>query len=285
MTGFDVLFAAAGNLYLLLALAGIGVALWMGKTWVRKLTYAALVLAVFIAPIAPEIYRTVEYRSKLAKARALFEERCKTAGEKIYKTVDNVEGVLLVKIRPDKINFSEQYVMDDPYGQENSGGDGYIRSFLAGRVDAHWLTDKTTKGAYLFVEVVDPASTNITQYTAKNVNKDGRNKLLLNSDVSSPQGAKYVVDWQDESTKTDRDNWIACGSITVLDIGSKEVLGKRIGCMFDMGMGDTSGGRSPWAYARNTACPTPRKTPDGRAIFDPIDRNFVEKTLKPKTER
>lgn len=59
MTGFDFLFAAAGNLYLLLALVGICAAFWMGKTWARKLTCAALVLALSIAPIAPEIYRTV----------------------------------------------------------------------------------------------------------------------------------------------------------------------------------------------------------------------------------
>lgn len=32
MSGFDVLFAAAGNLYWLLALAGVCAAFWFGKT-------------------------------------------------------------------------------------------------------------------------------------------------------------------------------------------------------------------------------------------------------------
>ena len=35
------------------------------------------------------------------KARALYEEKCKTvAGEKIYRTVPDVEGIVLLKVRP-----------------------------------------------------------------------------------------------------------------------------------------------------------------------------------------
>jgi hypothetical protein len=51
--------------------------------------------------------------------------------------------------------------------------------------------------------------------------------------------------------------------------------------MFDTGMGSKGGGRSPWAFARDHACPAPRMTPDERAIFEPVDRNFVEKVLQP----
>ena len=36
LTGLDVVFAAAGNLYLLLALAGVCLALWNGTTWPRS---------------------------------------------------------------------------------------------------------------------------------------------------------------------------------------------------------------------------------------------------------
>lgn len=285
------LLQAAGIGFLLLALIGIGLALWLPKKWWGKLL---AVLAVGFVTAIP-IYKAVQdnhqqqvvvddYKERLAKAQALFEERCKTAGEKIYKTVDDVDGVLLIKVRPDKINFAEQRVMDDPYGQENSGGDGYIRSFLAGKSDAYWLTDKTIKGAFQFVEVIDTSSQNITRYTAEITTKSGTERLSLRSNVESRQEARYAVDWQDESTPTDRDNWIACGSVMVLDSTNKEILGKRTGCMLDTGLGDTSGGRSPWAYARDSACPAPRKTPDGRAIFDPIDRNFVEKVLRPNTK-
>lgn len=286
------LLSAIGWGYLIIVLIVLGLVLWLIKGKVAKI--AAFLLVLGLASILPiqgyqEYVKEKEaadaYRARLAKAQALFDDRCKTVGEKIYKAVDNVEGVLLMKVRPSKINLSEQYSMDDPYGQENSGGNGYIRSFLAGRADAYWLTDKNTTGAYLFTEIVDPESKKVIRYTLTSTNKDGVDKLILNNQASSQAGARYAIDWRDESTQIDRDNWIACGSVTVIDTSNKEILGKRAGCMFDVGMGDTSGGRSPWAYARDTACPAPRKTPDGRAIFDPTDRNFVEKVLKPITKK
>ena len=57
----------------------------------------------------------------------MFQERCKTAGEKIHRTVENVDGILLMKIRPIKTDFSNQFVLDDPY-VDDTGGDGYIRT-------------------------------------------------------------------------------------------------------------------------------------------------------------
>ena len=61
-------------------------------------------------------------QERLAKAEAMFQERCKTAGEKIYRTVENVEGIFLLKLRPDGINYGNQFVMDDPYGRDLGGG-------------------------------------------------------------------------------------------------------------------------------------------------------------------
>lgn len=49
--------------------------------------------------------------ARLAKAEATFAERCKKAGEFIHRTVDDVEGVFLMKIRPDGINYGDQLRM------------------------------------------------------------------------------------------------------------------------------------------------------------------------------
>lgn len=282
------ILAAVGWGYVIVSLIAIALALWLPKGKGSKVVATLIVLG--IASIFPiqglqgymkEKDAAEAYQEKLAQAQALFAERCKTAGERIYRTVENVEGVFLMKIRPDKINFSEQYLLDDPYGQQNWRGEGYVEEFLAGRADAYWLTDKTTKSAYRFVEVVDRATQKVLTYTFISAGKEHQNKLHLVSLDKLERTARFAVDWQDESTRADRDSWIACGSVSVLDIDTKEILGKRTGCMLDVGVGATSGGRSPWAFARDTACPASRKTPDGRAIFDPVDRNFVEKVLKP----
>ncbi|NCT84577.1 MAG: hypothetical protein GXC94_15615 [Comamonadaceae bacterium] len=43
--------------------------------------------------------REAAYREKYAKAKALFEERCKAAGVVIKRTVKDVDGIELTKIR------------------------------------------------------------------------------------------------------------------------------------------------------------------------------------------
>src|SRR6218665_2453541 len=39
-------------------------------------------------------------QGQIGKGKALFDERCKTAGAKVYKTVEDVEGVLLQEVWP-----------------------------------------------------------------------------------------------------------------------------------------------------------------------------------------
>jgi hypothetical protein len=264
MSGFDSLFAAAGNLYLLLAFAGICAALWFGKTQTRKLVYAALVLALFIAPIVPSIYRTIEYRSKLAKAQALFDERCKTAGEKIYKTVDNVEGMLLMRLRPEKINLSDQYAMDDPYGRD-FGGDEYLTSFLSGRNSNGTFSQQHMRGAFKFIETEDVKTQALQRFRGVLVPRTatGYFDIKLKEEPAETRLSKYGVTWADLSTKEDREQWIAGSQLQIVELATNKVIAERIGYMFDQGLGDQRDGRSPWAFAEYRACPAFDKSSGG----------------------
>ena len=82
----------------------------------RQLSWLALILLAACATTggAQSGPSREERAARLAKAEAMLAERCKTAGEKIHRTVDNVEGVLLMKLRPERINREDQFVMDDP---------------------------------------------------------------------------------------------------------------------------------------------------------------------------
>ena len=113
---------------------------------------------------------------EMAKAgKAYFEEKCRTvAGEKIYRTVPDVEGVLLMKVRPAR----SQTELEDPMWPGaafaiESYEDSYIKSFLgyehaAGRPDGragvitkehrgYIDSDKRPGGrpGYRFVDVMD----------------------------------------------------------------------------------------------------------------------------------
>jgi len=65
----------------------------------------------------------------------MFQERCKRAGESTYKTVHDVDGIHLLKLRPREINYGDQLKLDDPYGRDLSDT-GYIESFLRGQYEA-----------------------------------------------------------------------------------------------------------------------------------------------------
>lgn len=60
-------------------------------------------------------------KHRLARAQAIFAQRCQTAGEKIYRTVKNVDGIFLLKLRPDRINHGDQFALTDPYGEDLIG--------------------------------------------------------------------------------------------------------------------------------------------------------------------
>lgn len=248
-------------------------------------------------------------QERLAKAEAMFQERCKTAGEKIYRTAENVEGVLLIKIRPRK-NYGDQFQLDDPYGHDSSE-DEYIKSFLYGRDSKGSLAplDRATRRGYQYVEVVDPADGNRYRYTGsvKPIGKKNSNapniqaELKRNPDFDlnnydfvldkiSATGdyARYGVTYDDISTYEEREYWIAGSSLKVVDLATNEIMAERIGYMMDRGQGNTSGGRSPWLLAANHSCPSFFKQGSGvpAAFYQAGQtRNFVEKVLKLNSEK
>jgi len=79
-----------------------------------------------------EMQAKAEARQKeYLESKAIFEERCKSAGEKIYQTVENVEGITLLNVPED----SPQSSLNDPMweGAVFSWGEAeeeYVKKFL-----------------------------------------------------------------------------------------------------------------------------------------------------------
>lgn len=239
--------------------------------------------------------------SRLAKAEVMFAERCKKAGVSIIRTAENVEGIFLMKIRPDGINFGDQYRMDDPYGLD-VGGDGYIRAFLKGRNSKGDVSDlETVSNGYRYVEAIDEKDGKRYRYTgsrkvvgrkdatAPNIRRhlqlnpayDLNNYAFVLDKVLAPGSApRYGVTYDDISTREERDYWIAGSSLKVIDLQTNEVMAKRIGYMMDRGQGNNSGGRAAWPIAANNACPGFPKAPGGAFQLGQT-RDFVETVLKP----
>lgn len=233
-------------------------------------------------------WQVYQARKTLNAALVRFEMRCKSAGEKIAKTVDNVDGIFLMKIRPKKKNDLEpaQFKLDDPYGDDYEG-DAYIISFLQGRNESGRLIDKiTNRPGYQYVEAVDPTDRQRYRYIGyvdEPWKRDssylvGNGIFTLKKTTPIKPGPRYAVTYDDISTRKDRELWIAGSSLRIIDLENNEVIAERIGYMIDLGQGSKAGFRDPWAFAANHACPSfPRSDTTHQSQQT---RNFVEKVLK-----
>jgi len=251
----------------------------------KTLSKILLLLLLSLPLAAQSTEAPKDPKARQAKAFALYKQHCETAGEKIYKTVDNVEGLFLMKVRPDKINFSDQFAMDDPYGND-SGGDRYIMSFLFGKKDTEHFDNKSTQGGFRYVDAIDPKDGQRYRYTGyidqpwlrdKSYGEWVRRFALKKMPAPDKPTSRYGVTYDDISTREDREYWIAGSSLRVIDLQTNEVIAERIGYMIDWAQGSKAGGRSPWLLARNNACPRFYSTSGG----DIPARRFVEKVLRP----
>jgi hypothetical protein len=244
-----------------------------------------------------------------AKAAAMWRERCKTAGEKIYRTVDNVEGIYLMKIRT-TTNFDDQFKFDDPYGHDSTG-DMYLLNFLRGFHHQHNfppVPGNPPRLGYSYVEAQDPKDGQRYRYIGgikairkKDITAPGvqlelqRNpnydlniyEFVLDKVPALGSTPRYGVTYDDISTREEREYWIAGSSLKVIDLQNNEVIAERIGYMVDGAQGSKGGGRSPWLLAADNACPDfnrdrLRRVPGpGSSAQVGQTLDFVEKVLKP----
>ena len=267
----------------------------IGQTTMRWLTVALLSASFTACSHAGE---PTSPKDRLAKAQAMFAERCKTAGEKIVRTVDNVEGIYVLKLRPVGASYANQFALTDPYGDDLLG-DGYLESFLQGsyqpgvkrRVVPGW----PPRIGYQFVEAIDPKDGKRYHYTGRleepwQYNKaylKGHIRFLMDKTPATGEPPRYGVTYDDISTHEEREYWIAGSSLKVIDLQTNEVIAERVGYMVDPGQGARGGGRAPWQMAADHACPdfhrfahpvvvTPGSSEQARQAQD-----FVEKVLKP----
>ena len=277
----------------------------------KRMTIFTLIIGALLATAtAPASAQAVDPKARLQTAEKMFTERCKKAGEFIYRTAENVEGIFLMKIRPEKQNYSDQFAMDDPYGRD-LGGNGYVLTFVRGSYQAQ------TKGTpypgspprlgYRYVEAIDPQDGKRYRYTgsmkvvgrksetAPNVQVElKRNpsydlniyEFGLDRTLASGPQPRYGVTYDDISTREERDYWIAGSSLKVIDLKTNEVMAERIGYMMDRGQGSkgAGSGRSPWLLAADNACPAfaPRHGSTAQP-YQSLD--FVEKVLQHKLDK
>jgi len=277
LTPFGSILSGIGWLYWLIALVCLWLAFTKPPHRTGKIISIAFVLIVFGSMPAYTGWHTYQARQKLNAAMAQFEMRCKTAGEKINRAVENVDGIVWMKWRPKGVNLSDQFKLDDPYGKDCSL-EGCILRLLRAREGAAQYPEaaKLHEGGYKFVETIDPRDGKRYRYTGVLTSMSGGTKeeftrhvedtgfgaepggsfLALRREPIAQFTARYGIAWDDISTHEDREQWVAGSLLEAIDLQTNEVIAKRVGYLIDKGLGNQAGFRSPWPMAQAWACPT-----------------------------
>jgi hypothetical protein len=256
--------------------------------WGRWRAFSGVLLGVALSACAapaptevdgsprPENMNRGELTEYVAKARALFAERCQKAGVRITRTVSGERGVFVMKLRPSS-DYDNEYALVDQYGDDFTG-DGYLRSFLKGFNDETLKIQPELKfpTGFDFVDAINPKDGLRYRYTAKTEVIRQRDRtapgviaalkedpnfdmnvygFLLRGTPTQEPAPRYGVTFDDISTKEDRDYWIAGSSLRVVDLQTNEVIAERIGYMQDPRLGAKGRGRAPWIFAASNACP------------------------------
>ncbi len=230
------------------------------------------------------------------RALQIMAERCRVAGEYIHSTVRDVDGIVLLKPRVPDLDFSDQYLMNDPYGRDGDGK-GYIVRFLRGESRQLGVAKEgePQRKGYKYVQARETDGSDWKNYTgavefsfdrARPQSPPSSRFVSFEEPIQLPT-ARYGVSYEDISTREDRDHWIAGSRLSVIDRFTGEVLAERVGYMVDMGFGSRVNGRRPWLHAADHACPSFDRFPGGEQRQKGFSMqfrqtaDFVEKVLLP----
>jgi hypothetical protein len=272
------LLRLAGAVVVALFIAGIVAALLVPRTGKRKAVWLAVLVVPVAAAVVSDGIESWQSSRRRQQAEEAFQEHCKTAGVRIYKKVQDVDGVLLMKRRPEDQSTSSQHA-PDPYGKD-LGGDAYAHTMLWGRDSLGYvLSTVETALGYHFVVMPNADGSGYTRFelTTKNARMDEW-KVAATPVTALP---RYGVSWEDISSAADRERWIAGSRLFVVDTQTGEVLAERIGWIFDRALGSDAGQRQPWLFAAAHACPPLPKLPNDFPYTLGQTRDFVERVLIP----
>jgi hypothetical protein len=270
LTPFGALLKGIGVIYWMLAAVGLWFALRGSAPWRVKLLRATPVVLLFGFIPGRMGGEEFQARRRLNTAMTLFQERCKSAGEKVDRIVENVDGIVWMRWRPSHVKSGDQFELDDPYGRDCGGEDcigTYLFDYAMVPSGAGGLSP-SNKRLFRYVDSIDPVAGERYRYT-----KASPSATLSKQKPASSDTPRYGVTWEDISTREDREHWIAGGALKIIDLQTQDVIAERIGYLLDPGQGSTAGFRDPWSWARSytRACP-------------PIAQHnhaFVAKVLKP----
>lgn len=275
--------------YLAVALICAAIAWKLASRLRTKIIGTLLVLGLFLSwPISDVVTTKLErsaFQKRYEVAAARFAERCKIAGEKIVRTVDDVDGIFVLKMRTTKDlgNGVEQMAPGAAFYHESTE-EFYLNSFLWFEEDdrkegerGQLNVKRTAFPGYQYLDYVDPTDGNSYRYrlvARSDANSPGGNRYVTERSIAAEVSPRYGVTFDDLVDPADREYWIAGSVVKIIDLQTNQEIARHTRFAFDSGLGEQAAHRAVWATPQY--CPSFRKT---GAIKT---RHFVDRVLIPR---
>ena len=165
-----------------------------------------------------------------------FEHLCKTeAGEFIYKTAENVEGLYMMRPREHANDYMQEhlYAMEDPYGYmdaESQDPEFFFVGPLRYKFFEHPLAPrKKPSWGKSFLDNSYFTAPSDRAYHERYLGSNGKDPLTMIKEFDSVRKARYGYTWRGIVRPHDREMGIAGGELIVLYMETGKVLGVRRG--------------------------------------------------------
>ena len=218
-----------------------------------------------------------EWRKRYEPAKARFDRLCQNAGEKIYRTADNVDGILLRKVRGDDEKYQDSFynplkdqMWEDAAVEGSPTRKSYIASFLPyymRNIHAYLNSD-----GYHYVDVLQKDNS-IVRYSGDwQITSD----QPFHTEFSPKHPARYAVTYENDVSWENRKHWIAGTTLKVIDTKTNELMAEKTMYVFVPALGYSKVEQNPNPWGRGERCPQEFGTHIEAA-------NFVNKVIKPSS--
>jgi len=246
------------------------------RLWVGLLIAVAVPYSC-ISPLVHELKRDqqkaaekeAEWRKRYEPAKARFDQLCQNAGEKIYRTADNVDGILLLKVRGDdekyqsnRYNPRKDQMWEDAAVESESKREEYVASFLPYYSSVH----------YDNVDVLQKDGS-IIRYSGN----WSRYAKPFDQEENPPHPARYAVTYENDVSWENRKHWIAGTTIKIIDTKTNELMAEKTMYAFVPELGYSKFEQNPNPWGRGMRCPDENSYEQKTVIF-------VSKVLIPKSQ-
>ena len=252
------------------------------RLWVGLLIAVAVPYSC-ISPLVRELKRDqqkaaekeAEWRKRYEPAKARFNQLCQNAGEKIYRTADNVDGILLLKVRGDdekyqsnRYNPRKDQMWEDAAVESDWFRNGYIDGFLP-----YTMRNFQSSSGYTYVDVLQKDNS-IIRYS-------GDWQITLNHPFHTEPNpkfpARYAVTYENDISWENRKHWIAGTTIKIIDTKTNELMAEKTMYAFVPELGYFKYEQNPNPWGRGQRCPSENS-------YEQRTATFILKVLFPSSQ-